>query len=328
MLNLKYHFYLLFILALLPSFCKAQVVYEGQIVNSVTEAPLTDATVTLKKAKQATASNNQGYYRFIVETPLTGDTLIFSFVGYKTLVLPVSAYLNTMVIKLEPVNNELAQVNINAGKLRSLTLEHFTFGDIKDIRGRRYYSTFPYHVTGLFAKQFQSPKAGALLTTIKLGRRDFHIPFYIDDYPLATSNKNTRFLIHVCTEDLSTGGPGKKIFTKEVNLTDNAELVTIDVSKEKIVLPDEKFFIAVEWLAIPFNEIVQLNIGEKVERVKKNGTNLMMDASRYTIMYQPFLVIFKGFSKAPTWVTRNGIDWRKENKNDFYNVALSATILY
>ncbi len=330
MVNLTYHrFFIIITLMLwvLPLISHAQQVYEGQVINAVTEEPLANATAALIKANTATASNNQGYYRLIVEKTLTTDTLVFSFVGYKTYRLPVSDYQNRMFIRLEPANNQLAQVNIGADKIKTLTIEKFSYADIKDLRGRNYYTTFPYYTIGLFAKQFEAPNADAKLTKIKLGRRaSFDIPVDINDYPRTTSNKLARFLIHVMTADPVTGTPGKKIFTKEINLTDNSLLITVDVSKEHIIIPGKKFFIAIEWLSIPLNEVVNLDIGEKIKNIREVGEKATEDVSRYTIIYQPFLVIITHLSKVPAWTSKDGIKWDQIIQGS--EIALSATITY
>jgi hypothetical protein len=326
MVNLTYTKFLLIILLTLPSFCFAQAVYDGQVLNKSTEIAIPNVNVTLLKQKTATPTNIQGYFRLITETPLPDDTLVFSSVGYQTYRLAVSAYQKQMFILLEAVNNKLNEVNINANKAKTISIEKFGYYDIKDIRGRWFYGTYPYHTVGLFAKQFQAPTAGALLNTIKLGRRvSFDIPADIDDYPKTTSSNTTRFLVHVMTIDSLTGAPDKKIFSKEVNLKDNSLMITLDLTKERTIIPDKKFFVAVEWLLIPLNEVVTLGIGEKIRKFKEGGENETEDVSRYTIIYQPFLVVIPRQSKVPTWTSKDGIKWDKIKGSE---IALSATITY
>ncbi|MFD2147186.1 hypothetical protein [Mucilaginibacter antarcticus] len=92
----------------------------------------------------------------------------------------------------------------------------------------------------------------------------------------------------------------------------------------------------VEWLLIPINEIVKLEIGEKIKGTKKDNSRAMEDVSRYRIMYQPFLVVLPQFiypngwqrrlSKVPIWNSRDGVNWTQTI--NAYDIALSATVTY
>lgn len=328
MLRITYHNFILFVLFLLPTFSFAQGVYQGQVINSITEAPIADVTVTLLKEKSGTRTNNQGYFRLIIDNPELNDTLSFSFVGYKTFLLPVSAYQNQMFILLTPANNQLAQVNIGGSNVKTLTLDKFGYSDVKDLINDQHsiYRTFPYYTLGTFAKYFEAPTINVLLTTIELGRRDLDIPDKRVNYPLATSNKYARFLIHIMIPDSVTGLPGKKIFTREITLTDNSLKVTIDVRSERIVIPTAKFYIAVEWLKTMRNEVIMLGRTNKVRRTTKKGEQLLQDASVYSIMYQPFLTQFPSNKRTIGWETADNVNWKKARV--FSNIALSATIVY
>ncbi|MES2428546.1 MAG: carboxypeptidase-like regulatory domain-containing protein [Bacteroidota bacterium] len=315
-------------LLMLPSFCFAQAVYEGQVLNKNTELAIPNVNVILLKQKKSTQTNTQGYFRLITETPLPDDTLVFSSVGYQTYRLPVSAYQKQIFILLEPVNNQLTEVNINASKLKNLTIDKFSYSDIKDLRTEEkpIYSTYAFFTFGSYAKLFEAPANNVLLTKVELGRRDFDIPNKLTDYPRTTSNKFARFLVHVMTIDTITGKPNKKIFTKEITLTDNALKVTIDLKSDKITIPTTKFFIVIEWLKITINEVITLNSVEKVEKVRKNGSQLLQDESRYLIRYQPCIVGFPGNKPTIGWITLDNINW--EPQTLYNSLALSATITY
>jgi hypothetical protein len=315
-------------ICLMPVFCFGQGVYQGQVMNAVTEYPLSDVTVILLKSKLRTNTNEQGYFRLVVDEKIANDTLSFSYVGYKTFLLPISAYQNKIFVTLTPANNQLAQVNINSNKLKTVTLDRFGISDIKDLLKDRYavYRTFPYYTLGTFAKYFEAPTDNILLTTIELGRRDLDIPDKLVNYPLATSNKYARFLMHIMLADGKNGRPGTKIFTKEIILNDNSLKVTIDLKAEKISIPSAKFYIAIEWLKTMRNEIIKLDVTDKVRRVKKNGEQLLQDASIYTIMYQPFLTMFPGYKRTNGWVAPDNINWNPIKMG--WQLALSATIIY
>jgi hypothetical protein len=336
--NLNYPYLSSFILFFLCPFgTKAQTVYEGQVVNAITQEALIKASVTLQKAKQGTASNQQGYFRLIVENSLPNDTLIVTFVGFKTSKLAVSAYQPNVFIGLDPVSGQLAQVTVGATKARQKTIENFNYADVHELRGREYYPVYAYKTSGLFAKQFEAPTEGTLLNTVNLGRKiEAIVPYSPDDYSLVSSNKLTRFLLHIMSIDSVTGAPSKKLYTKEVTLNDNSLRITFDLTKERITLPEKKFYVAIEWLLIPLNEIVGLTIGEKAKGVKEGKPSGSEDVSSYMIMYQPILAILPQavppnswvprLSKVPIWTSSDGVKWRQTP--NAHDIALSATVTY
>ncbi|NNU34625.1 hypothetical protein HK413_12070 [Mucilaginibacter sp. S1162] len=65
--------------------------------------------------------------------------------------------------------------------------------------------------------------------------------------------------MHVLAADTDSGQPGKTLLTKEVILTDNASFITIDTGKDKINLETGVYFVAIEWLFIPFNEVISFS---------------------------------------------------------------------
>lgn len=322
----------------------AQAVYDGQVIDKVTEAPLKKATVILIKAKLAVATDDQGYYKLVVNKPIANDTLQFSFVGYDTYLLPAANYQPKMFIPLTPANNKLKQVDIGGNKVKTLTLYKFNVSDIKDTRfelmtkdgmvsGGNF--TSPVYTNGTFAKQFEAPQANVKLSAIDLGRRDRDIPASPDDYSLATSSKYMRFLIHVILPD-SAGALGKTIFTKEVDISDGALKISIDLKDKQIMIPTTKFFIAVEWLPIRINEVIYLNVGQKTAGIKKDGSSKIEETAKYSILYQPFLVKFVSAVGALGWQSVDNRHWFKfdfrsrhpSTLHPNYDVALSATIVY
>ncbi|NNU34623.1 hypothetical protein HK413_12060 [Mucilaginibacter sp. S1162] len=78
MLRITYHYFILFILFLLPTLCFGQAVYEGQVIDKETERAIPSVTVTLVKAKFVTKTNERGYFKLSADNPVDGDALQFS----------------------------------------------------------------------------------------------------------------------------------------------------------------------------------------------------------------------------------------------------------
>jgi hypothetical protein len=325
--HLTYPKLLLIMLLMLPSFCFAQEVYEGQAVDQKTELPILNVTIRSAKQRIATSANDQGYFKLTLPNAAINDTLIFTSIGYETFRLPLKNYLKQMFIKMQQSNTLLNKVTINNEQIKYVTLDKFTIGDIREgrINQNTFNATIPIFTHDAFAKLFVAPKDNAHLQRIQLGRRDY--VGYQTNNVYTTTNKFARFLLHIMSADPKTGSPDKILFTKEVTLQDNSLMVSVDVSEEKFVIPSAQFFVAVEWLQIPFNEVINLNPIKRVEKINKKGKEVIGDLAKYSILYQPFLVAYQHPSKVVTWF-RNGGNWGNFYVSDKYTIALSATIFY
>jgi hypothetical protein len=325
MINLKYQYILITILCLLPALCFAQQVYEGQVINKTTELAIPGVTIKLLQENIGTQTNQQGYFNIESEKPIANDTLQFSSVGYNTFKLPVSAYEPQMFITLEPSTTQLDEVRITNSKIKTITLGKFSHYDLKNISGAGYI-----HLTKVvtsrtpLAKLFTAPQANGRLTGIALGRQDFPT-----SPTFSTTNKFTTFLIHVIAQDTATGTPGKVLFTKTISLSDKSKWIDIDVTNDIIVIPGSNFFIAVEWMNIPYNEIIGINRTSKVDRLTKRGAQVLEDASEYRVYYQPFLIGYENEKTLKPAVLYTKIDNKWQiTRQAASDVALSASVRY
>ncbi|MES2809703.1 MAG: carboxypeptidase-like regulatory domain-containing protein [Bacteroidota bacterium] len=318
-------YYLLPLLLLLPCLCFGQADFEGQVINKTTEMPILGVTVRSLKGKIATQTNERGYYSLSNDTPQPNDTLQYSYVGYKTLRLPVSAYQPKMFIALEPLTIQLNEVRIGNSKKETITLSSFSAYDVKNIISDiASKSTQMIARQTTVAKRFTAPKPDGLLMRVSLGRQDHPAsPSY------ATKNSLTKFLLKVYKQNALTGAPGEVLLKKEISLTDNAMRIDIDVSKENIIIPGQNFFVAIEWLINPYNEIILMMSATKVDRVTRKGQQVYKDATNYWVDYQPFLVGYYREDNKPNSILYTSIDKKWVELTDYSTeLALSATLIY
>ena len=144
----KMHRLILFIysLACLPLFSQQTTVVKGKITDYKTGEPVTGASVQFNKLEEGGYSNFNGLYS--IKTNQFSDTIIISYVGYKTLYYPIKPYTTqTINVKLEQeellfkgvttstkINRALRIVklaqenkaNYNFEKLNSFECESFT----------------------------------------------------------------------------------------------------------------------------------------------------------------------------------------------------------
>lgn len=308
----------------LPFISNGQVTYEGQIVDKNTELAVQGVTVRLLKENIAASTNAQGYFRLTSNSTQLNDTLIFSSVGYYSFRLPVSLYRENLFLLLHPRTTDLQEVGITNRKLKDLTLNKFVWADIAQDRDDR---TQPFTAMYAFAKLFAAPNGNMVLKNIALGRRSFQDKN--EERPLIKSSPKTRFRLHLLTVNPATGGPGAVLFTKEVQLDDNAALIRVDLSKDAIVIADRQFYIAVEWLRIPLNELVRLNIAPKIRKVTRMGGTILEDVAEYSTVYQPALIGMRQRRGAISWTQNEKGKWVPYNtatRGRGLEIALSATV--
>lgn len=314
----------------------AQTVFEGQIINRTSEAPVPNVNIRLARERITVTSNAQGYFRILSADSVVKDTLIFSSVGYQTFKLLTSAYQKNGFISLVPTTTTLEEVSITNEKLKIVRLNKFDLSDIKEDppgakAGPFPVVTYPFSPRNrFFAKLFTAPQGNVVLTSVDLGRRELDETKY-PDKPLVTYHIKTRFLLHVLSVDPKTGAPDTLLFSKIINLTDKAPWVELDLRKDNIIINPAEFYIAIEWMHIPFNEVIKLFYAPKVRKVNKKGNQLLEDVSEYTTLYEPALIEYKKKKPAVSWIKNHENKWQRydsaisEQKRE---IALSATISY
>ncbi len=87
-----------------------QRVISGSIINSKTNEPLSFAALSLKKANLGTVSNENGEFDFLIPADIKGDSLVVSYIGYKSRVMSVDAIESPIQIKLEAQSFALSEV--------------------------------------------------------------------------------------------------------------------------------------------------------------------------------------------------------------------------
>ncbi|MES2453913.1 MAG: carboxypeptidase-like regulatory domain-containing protein [Bacteroidota bacterium] len=315
----------------------AQTVFEGQIINKTTEAPVPNVNVRLAREKITVTSNEQGYFRLASADSLLKDTLIFSSVGYQTFKLFTGSYQKNGFISLVPTSTALEEVNITNEKLKVLRLNGFILSNIMEDPPEAKTYPFPPNITYPFspryrfiAKLFTAPQGNVVLTGVDLGRRELDEMKY-PDRPLITSHSKTRFLLHVLSVDPKSGAPDTPLFSKMITLTDKALWVKLDLRKDNIIITPAEFFVAIEWLHIPFNEVIKLNYSPKVRKVTKKGNQLLEDVSEYATLYEPALIQYTKKKPDVSWVKNQENKWQLHDslhEGKSCEIALSATISY
>ncbi|WP_127124232.1 carboxypeptidase-like regulatory domain-containing protein [Chryseotalea sanaruensis] len=107
-------FFLFLLLLTLSLSLKGQQSYRGIVVDSVSMAGMSGVYVSIKGSAKATVTNQSGLFTLIA-TPV--DTLIFSYLGYITLELPLFLEEDALFIRMREQTRMLQEIVIKATRL-------------------------------------------------------------------------------------------------------------------------------------------------------------------------------------------------------------------
>lgn len=238
---------LIFITVSLISFLSfSQKTFTGIVSDENGTFKISYATVGLIKENIGINADENGYFSLRSLNPKLNDTLIISSVGFKTQKIAITNNLEPILnIFLVPQIISLEEVSIKPKN-------DWTNSTLNDFSTCGYYYIGSNGYLMQLAQHFISPIENSRLKEIKI---------------CITSGrpKKAFFRIRVYGIDTLTGGPGKNLCNKIIEVTTKKTLVKVNVELYKIRIPNKDFFVAVEWMKIPINEQFFKNNADKGE---------------------------------------------------------------
>lgn len=249
------------------------------------------------------------------------DTLYVSKQGYVTLKIPVNSIANSGVIKLDekPLVSVVKTINLQKLGKEELILNSYDKKKVFYFVGLdKLIEQFDYLQ---IAQKMHIPESGAVIKQISITRLILKDDWLKDNTPVT----RTKFILRIYDVDSLSGGPGKDLCDKIIEVSDNeSETININVAKYKILVPQKNFFVAVEWLRTPYN--VQ---GAKVN--DKNSYGWYYGEKRSTKIYQPFIGMsnIKG-QDLNCWALNFKNQWRPYSyfSPDLTDFAITASVNY
>jgi len=101
----------LFLLVMVPSMAYGQTTVSGTVTDTTRDAGITGANVVLKGTTVGTVTDDEG--RYSLQVPSVQDTLVFSFVGYRTKEVPIDGRTEIDVV-LSPATVQAGEVVVVA----------------------------------------------------------------------------------------------------------------------------------------------------------------------------------------------------------------------
>jgi hypothetical protein len=224
----------------MPFFSIAQNIFEGVVINKSTKQPIPYVTVSLVKSKAGVNTDENGYFKITIPVKEAEDSLLFTCMGYAPLKLPIEntgkVWNANAKIELIEVARNLKEVVVQNNNFKNT----ITLNDFTEFSGS-YYGDGSY-ITQL-AQHFVAPSENAMLKEIKIAK--FSIPIL--------SPQKAIFRIRVYDVDPISRQPVNDLTDQIIEVKATGKLVKVNVEKYKIIIPNKEFFVAIEWLRIPYN---------------------------------------------------------------------------
>jgi CarboxypepD_reg-like domain len=290
--SLKY-FIPICVLVFFNSAIYAQKQISGTILNRITTLPIQFASVGLMIQNTGVYTDEKGNFSIAAVKHINNDTLIISFVGFKTVLIPTSTFINNSTIKLEAKENILNEVVITSRQKKEIqklnnfnncSLNHFYLSDEKEI---------------MIAQLFEAPETGMLISEIEICK---------------TKGSNI-FRVHIFDYDSVKQCPSIELSDSLIELNSKKSKVKFDLNTYNIIIPQKRFFIAFEWLKIPANIFTK--------KIKIAG------AKQKVTFYEPaigFRYTNENIGAKKLWVSTFNGKWKVLELNDNMNLLISAKL--
>jgi hypothetical protein len=287
------------ILLLFPFLTIGQTTISGKVINHKSKEAIAFATVGLMIENIGTNALEDGSFHLVSSNKLN-DTLIVSCVGFSTFRIPVDIFnKGENIIELTEQQTVLADVVVT----RKTTWTHKTLNDFSKC-GNNFITSGGYQTQ--LAQHFQVSEENSILTEIKICRMSTAV----------VAPEKTIFRIRIYDIDTLKKSPSSDLCDQIIEIKTRSKTVSVNLKKYKIHIPKKDFFVAVEWLKIPYNE--------SKSKLKVNGKEIEH------ITYSPSIGWTDNVnSKMEAWMLDYKNIWRPMFKmNNKTSVSISATVKY
>ena len=295
MIKTKITILLLFVSTLLVS----QTVISGKIIDNKSKTPLQYTNITIPSIGYGIISDEFGNFSIKISKNINDDSLIISAIGYVE---------EQIAIKDLKRKNNLIQLKKRAYTLSEVTVNNNERIDINiGAKKKKRQSTFANCTkVNMQVALFVKPNRYNENARLK------EVRFYVNNQGIFY----TPFRVRIYNVDTLTGKPKKDIFHKSiiVKAAKANSWVKVNLEDYYIPLPENGFFVAMEWLYV------------------EGKSNYLRGKSRdrEKMCFGQRLCMTKEFDENLTWTKIAGIDWmqrkRQSNSKKYLNAAIGIII--
>ncbi len=252
--------YFLLILTLLYSYCSlAQEAFIVSVVDKTNNQPIPHVSLVLLKSNLAATTDENGKFELNNALSAAEDTLLISVFGYHNAKFATSYFSNSKSVELKPVSAPTEGFKISRQGRKRHLLNEFQPGLITYFLGLQKSSELFNYLQ--VAQKFELPVKNASLKQVTIFRLIWEdIETYFEDgldkeeFSDTGSLQKTKFRVRIYDVDSITGLPGRDLTREVINVNNRlSKVIKMNLASSKVTIPHKTFFVAVEWLRIPYN---------------------------------------------------------------------------
>jgi hypothetical protein len=277
----------------LPILLSAQQL-TGRITDSESGMAIGFASIGLTKTNQGANANQDGRFTLAYSSLASGDSLVVSCVGYTTIKLSIQKDRSFYDIRLQR----------KASVLREVIIRSFTKKITLPWESKRSGLTLStMGINTQVARLLEAPETFSRVESVRVAT---------GSHGIFDKDKEARFRIRIYDYDSAFGMPGADLCDSVIEVVGKG-VVVVNLEKYRIIIPQKRFFVSVEWLMIDEN---------------KNETSAVTSDKKDTLYttYRPRVRIRRTDNDdGNCWQlyhNRNWVRWKK------YEVFLTATVSY
>jgi len=228
---------LLVMLISFPVLLFAQQSFSGKIIDAKTKQPIPFATIGLLKQNTGTNSYENGTFKFSANRTVENDSFFISCFGYVPKKIAIADKTENLIIELTENEVELQEVVVNKKNTWNATI-------LNDFHGcGNHFITSSGYITQI-AQHFYTPEKGTILSAVKICNGSMAMLY----------KEKAIFRIRIYDMNKTTGAPGKDLCKEIIEIKTGRKNTVMYLRQYNIHIPENDFFIAIEWLKILYNE--------------------------------------------------------------------------
>jgi hypothetical protein len=202
----------------------------GNIVEQDSITPISYATVSLTGKQKGTVSDINGLFEIEISNENLSDTLLFSFMGYESLKIPVADYqlFNDNLIVLKETVFEIAPAKISSRDFKKINM-----GNNRNIPSGSLYMDTNGQQVALFVENEK-----------KVNGKILCLNYYLS----SSGNTDAPFRVRLYSVDTVSGSLGDDLIDDMIVVKPDIKKgwYSVDVRKLDIMVPENGFYIAME----------------------------------------------------------------------------------
>jgi hypothetical protein len=305
-------------MSVFSSLVAQQLLIKGYVKDKNSKNGLEYANIMILNHEIGTSTNKTGYYEFLVDSSFVEDTLVFSYMGYKSEYIKISEIVKNNIIMLSRQSFLLEEINIYSNK-NEILLNKF-----KKKQCFLRYSICPFDSSGTVLIPYRTSEPTIEVMFFKY-RNEYEGNNKIKQVQIYLSNyKETPSKIRLRIFNSINNKPGSDLLVTPVYITVNNknQLVTINLEKYNLRLNKEGVYVGCEVLFINENKREYSNFQDKTAVAYFPFVNLVKtDKTGNYWFYSGGRWIMSKY-----WYFKSGI-WIMSDKNNLKEKNLSKPFI-